>query len=253
MGVCAALPDEQLRSRARDLAGELNLPAVVRDGGDCDLLLVVTDGGLALHETGCGAAGGVTVDFSATGESGRRLATVSRRLPIALAVGMKKRTPTVVDATAGLGRDAAVLASLGCAVIAVERSAVLGAMLREALRRAATLPAAAAIRRGELTLIIGDAADVLIGMSDQEAPDVIYLDPMYPPSGKSALPKKEMRILRRLVGDDSDAAGLLDVARRVARDRVVVKRTPRAAPLACDATMSYRRKLVRYDVYLTNM
>jgi 16S rRNA (guanine1516-N2)-methyltransferase len=235
----------------RTLAAELNLPTVAKDGGDCDLLLVVTDKGLALQETGRGGVGGVKVDLSAAGENARRLATASRRQPLALAVGLKNRTPTLVDATAGLGRDAMVLASLGCTVIAVERSMILGAMLRDALERAAAAPVVAEIRPCQLTVIVGDAADVLARMSDREVPDVVYLDPMYPPSGKSALPKKEMRILRRLVGDDSDAGGLLELARRVARDRVVVKRTPRAPPLAPAPTMSYRRKLVRYDVYLT--
>lgn len=250
IGVCPALPDEQLRARVRALSAELNLPTVAKDSGGCDLLLVVTDGGLQLCETGRGAAGAVTVDFTVGGQNTRRLATVSRRQPLALAVGMKKGNRIVLDATAGLGRDALALASLGCTVIAVERSAILGAMLRDALERAAAVPAAAEMMRGELTVIIGDATEILSDMSAQEAPDVIYLDPMYEPSGKSALPKKEMRILRRLVGDDSDAASLLEAARRVARDRVVVKRTPRAAALGSAPTMSYRRKLVRYDVYL---
>ena len=246
VGVCAAGPDEQLRSRARALAAELNLPVVEKDDADCDLLLVFTGQGLELHETGRGAVGGVKVDFGETGASARRLATASRRQPLARAVGLKKHTPTVVDATAGLGRDAMLLASLGCTVTAVERSVILGAMLRDALERAA-----GEIKPGRVRLVVGDAVDVLARMSDREAPDVVYLDPMYPPSGKSALPKKEMRILRRLVGDDADAGNLLGVARRVARDRVVVKRTPRAPPLAPGPTVSYRGKLARYDVYLT--
>ena len=251
VGVCVAVPDEQLRSRARVLATELNLPVVAKDGGDCDLLLVVTGKGLELHEAGRDAAGGVKVDFSATGENAQRLATASRRQPIALAVGLKKRTPTIVDATAGLGRDAMQLASLGCTVIAVERSVILGAMLRDALERAATVPAVGELEQGRVTLVVADAADVLARMSDQEAPDVVYLDPMFPPRGKSALPKKELRILRRLVGDDPDAGALLEVARRVARNRVVVKRTPHAPPLAPAPTMSISSKLTRYDVYLT--
>ena len=113
------------------------------------------------------------------------------------------------------------------------------------------MPVVGETRQCQLTLIIGDAVDVLARMSDREAPDVVYLDPMYPPRSKSALPKKEMRILRRLIGDNPDAGGLLEVARRVARYRVVVKRTPRAPALAPAPTMSYRSKLARYDVYVT--
>jgi 16S rRNA (guanine1516-N2)-methyltransferase len=246
VGVCAAGADGQLCCRARALAEELNLPVVEQDGGDCDLLVVVSGQGLELRETGRSAAGGVRVDFGERGASGRRLASASRRQPLARAVGLKKRTPTVLDATAGLGRDAMLLARLGCPVIAVERSVILGALLRDGLERAAGVISAGGVR-----LVVGDAVEVLGRMSAEEAPDVVYLDPMYPRSGKSALPKKEMRVLRRLVGDDADAGALLEAARRVARERVVVKRTPRAGPLAPGPTMSIRSKLTRYDVYLT--
>jgi len=247
VGVCAVGCDEVLRSRARALGAELDLAVVEKDGGGCDLLLVVTGQGLELHETGRGAAAGVKAEFGASGASARRLATASRRQPLARAVGLKKGTPSVVDATAGLGRDAMLLARLGCTVIAVERSVILGVLLRDGLERAA----AGEIRPGGISLVVGDAVEVLARMSVRAAPDVVYVDPMYPGSGKSALPKKEMRILRRLVGDDADAGVLLKAARRVARERVVVKRTPRAGPLAPGPTMSYRGKLARYDVYLT--
>ena len=294
VGVCAAGTDERLRCRARALAEELNLPVVEQDGGDGDLLGVGSGQGVELHETGRRAAGGVRVDFGERGASGRRLAGASRRQPLARAVGLKKRTPTVVDATAGLGRDAMLLAQLGCPVIAVERSAILGALLRDGLERfqfrcsgraphrtlastadtglgryrestadtglgryreteTALERAAGVVGPGRVRLVVGDAVDVLGRMSAEEAPDVVYVDPMYPPRGKSALPKKEMRILRRLVGDDADAGALLEAARRVARERVVVKRAPRGGPLGPGVAMSIRSKLTRYDVYLTGV
>lgn len=251
VGICAATPDEALQFRARALAADLNLRVAARADRACDLLLIVTDSGLELHETGRSAVGAVMVDLGRTGASARRLATASRRQPIARAIGLKKRTPTVLDATAGLGRDALLLARLGCTVTAVERSVILGAMLRDALERAATADAAAECPKYHFTLVVGDAVDLLTRMSDVDAPDVVYLDPMYPQTGRSALPKKEMRILRRLVGDDSDAGALLEAARRAARNRVVVKRTPHAPPLAPAPSTSIRGKLARFDVYLT--
>ena len=81
-------------------------------------------------------------------------------------------------------------------------------------------------------------------------PDVVYIDPMYPPRRKqSALPKKEPRLLRALVGDDPDAADLARVALQVAARRVVVKRPGHAEPLLPDPDLAYKGKLVRYDVY----
>lgn len=248
MGVCAA--SGALQSRAQLLAGELSLPIVSREGLENELLLLVTDAGLELHETGPNAAGGVSVDLAGTGANARRLATASRRQLLARAVGMKKHTPTIVDATAGLGRDALLLARLGCTVTMIERSAILGAMLREGLERAERAHASGDSERWPITLIIGDAAEVLSEVSEVAAPDVVYLDPMYPPKSKSAAPKKEMRILRRLVGDDPDSDALFDAARRAARGRVVVKRTPHAPPLSPSPTMCYESKLARYDVYL---
>jgi len=271
VGVRTATPDDL--QRARILAAETGLRLVEGDDHECDLLLVAAADGIMLVETGPGAAGGINADFGETCDAVRRLGSASRGQPLARAVGIKKHTPMIVDATAGLGRDAAFLVGLGCTVIAVERSEVLGAMLSDALERARaalteitepaernetyeTCPetetsAADAFGLSRLTLVVGDAVAVLSRMTDRAAPDVVYLDPMYPSSGKSALPKKEMRILRRMVGDDPDARVLLEAARRAARDRVVVKRPPRAAPLAPDPSMSYESKLTRYDVYLT--
>lgn len=250
MGVCVEAGDEGLRAKAAALAGELGLDLVSGESVGCDLLLVVAGKGLELCETGRGAAGGVRVDFGESGAAARRLAGASRGDPLARAVGMKHGPPTVVDATAGLGRDAMMLACLGCQVTAIERSPVLAAMWRDAMARATGRPMAEAIREERLRLVTANAIEWLAGLSEADAPDTVYLDPMYAPRGKTALPKKEMRILRRLVGDDPDAATLLDTARRIARQRVVVKRPPRAQPLAPVPSIRYGSKLVRYDVYL---
>ena len=115
--------------------------------------------------------------------------------------------------------------------------------------------------RGSVQLLHADARDFLRQMrstaapgcvsTPAEAPDVVYLDPMFPPKQKSALVKKEMRILRQLVGDDADAGELFELACALARQRVVVKRLRHAEPLAPNPTHSHRDKTTRYDVYLT--
>jgi 16S rRNA (guanine1516-N2)-methyltransferase len=167
-------------------------------------------------------------------------------------MGLRGKSGTVVDATAGLARDAFLLACLGCTVTAVERSPVLGVLIRDGLIRAAgsdDLGLVAVVDR--MKLVVGDAREVVNRMAASAAPDVVYLDPMYPPRTNSALAKKEMRVLRRLVGDDPDAGALLAAARTAARQRVVVKRCRRAPPLAPRPAMQYMGKQVRYDVYHT--
>ena len=88
--------------------------------------------------------------------------------------------------------------------------------------------------------------------SNSERPEVIYLDPMFPPRTKSAKVKKEMRLFHQLLGADPDAEAMLPLARQVASRRVVVKR-PRLAPLLhpdISCHHSLKGKANRFDIYL---
>jgi len=239
--------EEGLESRARQLAAELSLP--LRGQAEAALVLVVTPARLELREV-AGSAGPVYADFAGGRADYRRRHGGGRAQPLARAVGFKGgAAPRVVDATAGLGRDAFVLASLGAEVVLLERSRVVGALLADALRRAREDAEVAAIA-ARMTLHVGDAATFLEALS--APPDVVYLDPMYPHTNKSALQKKEMRLFRVLVGPDDDAPRLLDVARRTALRRVVVKRSANAPFLAGarpDAEVA--SKNTRFDLYLS--
>jgi 16S rRNA (guanine1516-N2)-methyltransferase len=188
------------------------------------------------------------VDFVHGATAFRRFSATSRKQPLARAIGVKGRVPlTVVDATAGLGRDTFLLACLGCHVIAIERSAVLWALLRDGIDRAATSGVAGLASVMErIQLVRGDAREILATL-DAEA---IYLDPMFPSSKRTALAKKEMMVCRALLGNDSDAIELLRISRSTGAKRVVVKRHPHDTPLAPEPAVQFRGRTVRYDVYL---
>ncbi len=249
--------DPEVRLRAKRLATSLRLPFVdsaAATGCVPELLLVVRADRLELGEAPPAGTRPIYVDFVGGPTGFRRGASGGRDQPIARAVGLRRGRPTVVDATAGLGRDAFLLASLGCRVTALERSPILAALLRDGCRRAAASGDSSLDEvLARLTIVEVDARDALAGAGDGEAPEVVYLDPMYPPAKKGALVKKELRILRRLVGDDPDAATLLETARRVATRRVVVKRARYAPPLAPDPVASHVGSRVRYDVYSTGL
>lgn len=168
---------------------------------------------------------------------------------IAKAVGIKPKIKlSVLDVTAGLGRDAFVLASLGCGVVMCERSKIIYALLQDGLLRAEQ---EAWFRALSLTLIQMDACDYLSEITEENKPDVIYIDPMFPEKNKSALVKKEMRVLREVVGDDLDSEKLLLAALPIAKKRVVVKRA-KLAPTLTDKKpdVVYSGKSSRFDVYL---
>ncbi len=145
---------------------------------------------------------------------------------IAKAVGVQRESDRRCWMRLRPRRDGFVLATLGCRVELIERNPVVAALLQDGLERAAAAAEVAPIV-ARMTLRQGNAIELMREWSG-EAPQVIYLDPMFPHRDKSALVKKEMRLFRPFVGDDDDAPALLEAALALASHRVVVKR-PRKA------------------------
>jgi 16S rRNA (guanine1516-N2)-methyltransferase len=176
-------------------------------------------------------------------------AGASRRHALARAAGFGKGViPTIVDATAGLGRDAFLLATSGAQVTLLERSPEVHDLLRDALARAAAESFELAAVVARMTLMRGDARDLLPGLRA----DTVIVDPMHPPRTNSAIVKQEMRLLRELVGTDPDALELMQVALAADCKRVVLKWPLRAQPLVGlrKPSHSITGKTVRYDVFM---
>lgn len=173
---------------------------------------------------------------------------LSRKQPLARAMG--RTLGTVVDATGGWGHDAALLACMGWTVTCVERHPMLAALLELSLVEAQRHPPLLEAIGERLTICRGESERILSRM--EEAPDVIYLDPMFEPRTNSALPRKPAQLLQRVVGPDTDAVELLTVARARCH-RVVVKRPDDGVPLAATPNLTFKGRLVRYDVYLQSI
>ena len=169
---------------------------------------------------------------------------------IAKAMGMRAgKTPTIIDATAGLGRDSFLLASLGAQVTLIERSDEMHALLAQGMQRAAAEGGVFGEIIERMTLLKGDAKDLIPTLSGE----AILVDPMHPPRKNSALVRKELRQVRDIVGTDDDAADLVNLALLHASNRVVLKWPAKADPIegvrAC--THQIRGKSTRYDVFMT--
>ncbi|MGF1683056.1 class I SAM-dependent methyltransferase [Photobacterium makurazakiensis] len=217
--------------------------------------LVLTAERLELRKLDEPKLGAVFVDLAGGAVAHRRKFGGGRGQAIAKAVGLKGGVmPTVVDGTAGLGRDAFVLASLGCKVQMVERHPVVAALLDDGLQRAKQDGDIGGWVSERLTLLHAsshNALEQLAADPDFVAPDVVYLDPMYPHKKKSALVKKEMRVFQTLVGPDLDADALLAPALALATKRVVVKRPDYAEFLADKKpSTAIETKKNRFDVYV---
>ncbi|MDN6318519.1 MAG: class I SAM-dependent methyltransferase [Marinobacter sp.] len=242
--------------QAKALSSDLSLPYIgvvlPKDVHHVSALLFLDDNGLCLQIAGKGAPGPVRAEF-VTGKMGyRREHGGGAGQLVARAVGLQKTKAGlhVVDATAGLGQDAFVLAGLGCYVSLFERNPVIHALLADGLARAAlNVDCAPVVAR--MTLQVGSSIDWLThALQVGDIPDVVYLDPMFPHRDKSALAKKEMQVFRTIVGDDGDSEALLAAALAVAKYRVAVKR-PRKAPAINGPEPGTRieGKSSRYDIY----
>lgn len=237
-----------------NLANSLNLPVRSSLTNDCSGYLFFDGPVLSLRyrKDLTGKFHNLSVNFNEGKNSYRLVKNRTIKQPMAKAVGIKAGfRPTILDVTAGLGQDSFVFASLDCQVTMVERSPILHALLRDGVNRALNNPITEQIIKDHLQLLHNDSIDLL---SQQKlSAHTVYLDPMYPGSDKSALNKIEMRIIRQLVGDDTDSAKLLALACKCATGRVVVKRPKRAEPIMFKRSPSYAvdMKNSRFDIYLT--
>lgn len=252
-------------------------------------VFLVEDEGLQLVDLSNGVA--ILVDFCHGKANHRRVYGGGLGQMIAKAVGIKgSLRPRVLDATAGLGQDSFVLASLGCQVKMLERSTVVQYLLQDGLRRAqheslgdpelADVVNRMSLHKGDaITLLrsfvseaneqVGEQADVEADVEVEDGttvqdgsdncpaswgndrPHVVYLDPMFPERKKSAQVKKEMQSFHQVVGSDMDANDLLAPALDLALSRVVVKR-PKIAPYLAEREPDHQiiGKSSRYDIYI---
>ena len=169
---------------------------------------------------------------------------------LAKAVAFKfNKNRTIIDATAGLGYDAFILASLGANVTLIERSEKIYDLLKDAISEAKLYGGEISKIVNRMDLLFGDSKDILPNI----APEVVLIDTMYKERKKSALVKSDMRLVREVVGSDSDHVELINVALNNASKRVVIKQPRYAETLDNIKGCSHQilGKTIRYDVYVT--
>ncbi len=239
--------DPGFEQQAATLSTQTGLP-VVSDKTACEIALAVGPDGLSLSlPNDPSLTGNVQVNFT-KGAWTRRLKRV-RSERLIKAMGSKTPLGTeILDATGGLGRDSFLLAAAGFQVQVVERNPILAALLVDGLHRAVDREETKAIC-SRIQCIQEDALDYLT--RDGSAPEIIYLDPMFPKTKSRAKVKKELQIIQQVVGEDHDIADLFTLALQAASKRVVVKR-PKSGPWLNQLPPAYSLlgKAVRFDIYL---
>jgi len=250
---------EKTKTLAAEFAKKHNYPCKNSSETTSSLSLNYTEENIELRDNEKNIA--IHIDFISGDLAHRQKYGGGRGQSIAKAIGLKQGTPppTVIDATAGLAKDAYVLACLGCPMTLVERSPVIVELIQDAIKRAEEDEHFKKLLKTGFKVIQESSIDYLNRLSaeshsnlnNETFPDVIYLDPMYPDRKKSASVKKNMQILQKLLGKDEDTQDLLNAALKVATKRVVVKR-PKGAEILSEIkpTYSVESKKTRYDIYI---
>ena len=164
------------------------------------------------------------------------------------AIGFKGSRLSVLDITAGWAKEAFLISQLGCFVTAIEASAFVFHFVQESLAKDPSSFLHKKEDKPRLQFIQDDSFNYLNQLKKEDFPDVIYMDPMFGERKKS-LSKKELRILKQLVGETKNQKELFHLALKIAKKRLVVKRHHLDPPLHKNRLCTFKGRSVCYDVF----
>ncbi|MEJ6066461.1 class I SAM-dependent methyltransferase [Psychrobacter sp. 16-Bac2893] len=200
----------------------------------------------------------------------RRVVSAGRKSELLLQAAKLTADSEVIDATAGFGHDSLILASTGAQVIMLEQQPLMALLLLVEQLRMSTLPNWQKLM-SRLQIINTDALTYFarfnnyLGADNEQAIDVIYLDPMFPEdsyqdskTGKGAKVGKHMQALHQLAHPptlDEEQQLLQSAQAAISQNgqkqgRVIVKRPQFAPSLAHQQpSESWNNEAVRFDGY----
>lgn len=180
----------------------------------------------------------VFVDFNSKQLKFRSQAHLNAELVIKAILGKKKQATSVMDCTAGFGKDSYLLSLTGCQITAYESNPLMIALLKDGLNRAdidnISLREKDALREIKTTLC-----------------QVIYIDPMYPGTKKTAKNNKHMMFLQTFVGHQTEMAEELFTQALLSKAKKIVIKRPVKTGFVLDRkpTSQIIGKAARFDIY----
>ncbi len=158
----------------------------------------------------------------------------------------KKVGSSILDCTAGFGRDGYILASLGFNVTMIEENIIVALLLRNGIKRSTRQMQ----MQNNLSFLYGDSYEYLKGFDGLF--DYIYIDFMFEKIKKKTLSSKNDETLKMLVNDKTDRVRLLEIAKEKCRYKVIVKGSKNLNSITdINPDYSIKTKLVRYDIFLS--
>ena len=237
---------EIYKDKAQDLAKFLGMIACSGPSKRDQTYLEFGESGLSFFHPQARAKHALNLDFQ-TGSSGWRLKRADHEKLIKKALGKSDKPLKILDCTAGLIQDSLLFLTLGHHVTAIEQSKILFLLLQDAVRRSKET-------HNELftnfSLIHGNACS--FGQKADDF-DVIYYDPMYPSSKKSALGSGKLEYLTKILEVEqisNEPQMDFEVLQLMPVKKMIVKRPIKAEPFDAGINYQVRGKTTRYDVYI---
>ena len=158
----------------------------------------------------------------------------------------KKKGATVLDCTAGFGRDSYILAKYGFSVTMIEKNPITTLLLNNSIGK--LLGGTEVYNR--LKLIHGDSYDYL-KLCDKQY-DYIYIDFMFNKLKNSPLSSKNDETLKLISDDKENRMKLLNLAKKKCKDKVIIKNY-KYSPSITGITPDYqiKTKLLNYYIFLS--
>jgi len=231
------------KALAESFAKRVNSPILDKEGPQ--LTVVFDKDGVSLSGYGLTYQG----DFA---DSMKRRVTDGRLKHEMLAKATKTDADAgklkAIDATAGMGEDAFLIAANGYDVTLHEQNPVIALLLKDAIRRAKKCQELKEIVN-RMHVVEGDSVKLLSERLDPV--DVIYLDPMFPGRQKSSLINKKLQLIQKMESPCSEEEELFDAAIKANPSKIIVKRPLKAPNLAGrKPNYSLDGKAIRYDCYI---
>jgi len=180
-----------------------------------------------------------------SGSTGWRVKRADHEKLIKKALGKSEHPLNILDCTAGMLQDTLLFLSLGHQVTALEQSKILFHLLRDGISRSEDQNIFK-----KLDLIHTNACSYAAQAKNF---DVIYFDPMYPPTKKNALSSGRLDYISKISEVESienNASKDFQVLQLISARKMVVKRPIKAEPFSLQTNYQVSGKTTRFDIYI---
>ena len=148
------------------------------------------------------------------------------------------KNSTLLDCTAGYGRDSYVLRSMGFNITMIENSPIMSLLLNDALKK---------LKLSNFKMYHGNSYDYL--NHSEKYYDYIYIDFMFDKLKKNSLSSKNDETLKLISFQENNKNNLIRLAIKKANNRVVVKEPKYSLSNILKPEYTIKTKLLNFNIY----